>query len=136
MSDSDNNYGSEKSIVQRLIRLPASQEERISSASLGMISVVSAGAILLLKGITSLVLPGFLISAVLGTLAWWIYRKDSKWKPVAAVIGSVSLVSLLNAIPAFRPAGGFILAAGAVLTAGFGLWKLGSVIYSIFMKER
>jgi hypothetical protein len=123
------------SVVRRLLAPPATQDQRISSASLGLVSLVSSAGIYLLRGISSLTLPGLLISAGLGGVAWWVGRKYPRQKGVAYLLAGVAGVTLLNALPALSGIGGFILGFSGLATLAFGIWKLGTTVYSIFRRK-
>ena len=122
--------------LAKVLRVPESQEERVSSARLGIVSVAASAGLILLKGVTGMFLPGFLISAAIGVMGYWVYHKKPEWKGVGMVIGGSAVVTLLNAIPALRGLGGFIIGAGAFVAGAFGIWKLASVIVSIFRRKR
>jgi hypothetical protein len=124
------------SLVKKIFRAPANQSERIASATLGVVSLAASAGIYLLRGISSLTLPGLLISAGLGVAAWWTARKYPRQKPAAYVIGGVAAVTLVNAIPAISGLGGFVLGLSGFAALAFGLWKVGSTIFSIFRGDR
>ncbi|AHC15225.1 hypothetical protein [Salinispira pacifica] len=115
---------------------PANQDERVKATSLGLVSITASVGIFLLNGISSLAIPGLLIAAVLGAMAYWIQHKYPKWKSIAAVVAGVAGLSFLNIIPGIQAVSSFIMGAAGVLSAGFGLWKIGSAVYSIFKKNR
>ncbi len=130
MEDKKNESG-----LIRVFQIPGSQDERMRSATTGVVSLVASAGIVLLKGISSLFFPGFLISAALGVIAYLAGRKYPEQRSVAVVIAGLAGITLLNALPVLKVAGGFLLAAAAAVTAGFGLWKLVGTVFSIFKKK-
>ncbi len=123
------------SVVKKVFRIPAGQEDRINSATLGLVSLGSAAGIYLLRGITSLLFPGLLVTAVLGTASWWMAKKYPRNKQLSYVVAGLAAVTFVNAIPALSGIGGFVLGLTGFAALAFGVWKLASTVISIFRKK-
>lgn len=131
--------GGSKALIKSLFSAPEDQEERVGAATLGVASLVSSGVIFLLRALT--VIPvlgpiiGLTVSAVLGGMTWWITKKYPRYKSVAVVVGVVAGVTLASILPLLSGLGGFLMVTSGIVTAAYGLWKLGSVVFSIFRRK-
>ncbi len=106
------------------------------AGAVGLASLCLSVVFAFLRGVSAVPVFGFFAVFILGVASGIILYKYPEKKKTGILCAAVAGMSFLVLIPGLRIVGSSLFGIGIAGTLGIALWKIGSIIYSVFSRKK
>ena len=118
--------------LRRLFSVPVDQKMRMRAVRTGVLSLFLSAGLVLLRGMSNVPILAMFVVAIFALLAVVAMRKYPEKKMLGIIFAVLAGLTFCIRIPGLRIIGLITLDLGIAVVAIFGVWKVISVIYSVF----